>query len=150
MRVWNISRGKLSSYLGCSAAFASPDCVDSPNPNGPHGGMPGWSLTLSASGRHRWDSLGNDALRRCKYGVVNGRLMAFDAVNLSKFSDGSGRLVPLWDSQDWNFKHPKLNRLLWRLGSYSCRLTNRDCGPLIWHKHLNLDFTVIQNETSSQ
>ncbi len=45
--------------------------------------------------------------------LTNGRLLAYDAANLARFADGSGgKLVPLWDSQDWgwNFRHPKFNR----------------------------------------
>ena len=44
--------------------------------------------------------------------LTNGRLLAYDAANLSHFADGSGEIVPLWDSQDWawNFLHPKFNR----------------------------------------
>ncbi len=50
LRAWSVNADKSSAYLGCSSAYASPDSVASPNPNGPHGGMPGWSIALSASG----------------------------------------------------------------------------------------------------
>jgi hypothetical protein len=44
--------------------------------------------------------------------TTHGRLLAYDAANLARFADGSGELVPLWDSQTWNwvFLHPKFNR----------------------------------------
>ncbi len=78
----------------------------------PPGGMPGWSIFLSANGN-------NDGVvwAMIPYGdanmkLTNGRLLAYDAANLANFADGSGEIVPLWDSQDWNwnFLHPKFNR----------------------------------------
>lgn len=106
VRAWKITANKLSSYLGCSAAFASPDAPV------PTGGMPGWSLTLSANGNSGGIIWGMMPYGDANMKVVNGRLMAFDAQNLSTFNGGSGELVPLWDSQDWNwnFAHPKFNR----------------------------------------
>jgi len=112
VRGWNIPGNKTSNYLGCSAAYASPDCAESTNPNGPHGGMPGWSLALSANGNTGGVVWGMMPYGDGNMSVTNGRLMAFDAVNFSTFNGGGGQLVPLWDSQDWNwnFSHPKFNR----------------------------------------
>jgi hypothetical protein len=112
VRGWKILGNKASSFLGSSAAFASPNSVDSPIPGAPKGGMPGWSLALSANGNTGGVVWGMMPYGDANTGVVNGRLMAFDAVNFSTFNGGSGQIVPLWDSQDWNwnFSHPKFNR----------------------------------------
>jgi hypothetical protein len=46
--------------------------------------------------------------------LTAGRFLAYDAQQFAQFADGSGQLVPLWDSQDWGegcaFTHPKFNR----------------------------------------
>jgi hypothetical protein len=106
LRAWTLGPTKSSTYLGCSAAVAS---ADSPIPSG---GMPGWSISLSANGN-------NDGIvwAMIPYGdanmeLTNGRLLAYDAANLARFADRSGEVVPLWDSQDWgwSFLHPKFNR----------------------------------------
>jgi PQQ enzyme repeat len=106
LRAWTLGPAKSSTYLGCSAAVAS---ANSPIPPG---GMPGWSISLSANGK-------NDGIvwAMIPYGdanmeLTNGRLLAYDAANLARFADGSGEVVPLWDSQvwAWNFLHPKFNR----------------------------------------
>jgi hypothetical protein len=112
LRAWSLGQDGSSKYLGCSAAFASPNCVDSPNPNGPKGGMPGWSVALSANGDHDGVVWGMIPYEDANLGPTNSRLLAYDASNLGRFADGSGQLVPLWDSQDWNwtFVHPKFNR----------------------------------------
>jgi hypothetical protein len=106
LRAWSIGPGNLSNYLGCAAAVAS---ANSPIPPG---GMPGWSISLSANGQ-------NDGIiwAMIPYGdanmmLTNGRLLAYDAANLSQYAGGAGEIVPLWDSQDWawNYLHPKFNR----------------------------------------
>ena len=106
LRAWALGPTKSSTYLGCSAAEASADAPIPP------GGMPGWSISLSANGN-------NDGIvwAMIPYGdanteLTNGRLLAYDAANLARFADGSGEVVPLWDSQDWgwSFLHPKFNR----------------------------------------
>jgi hypothetical protein len=105
LRAWAVGPNKSSAYLGCAAAVASAEST-------PPGGMPGWSISLSANGN-------NDGVvwAMIPYGdanmtLTNGRLLAYDAVNLARFADGSGEIVPLWDSQDWgwSFLHPKFNR----------------------------------------
>ena len=48
LRAWTVKADKSSAYLGCSSAFASANVPESPN--GPKGGMPGWSIVLSANG----------------------------------------------------------------------------------------------------
>jgi hypothetical protein len=113
LRAWSIgANNRLSTYLGCSAAYASAACLDSPAPNGPKGGMPGWSIALSANGAQDGVVWGMIPYGDANLETTNGRLLAYDAANLAAFADGSGEIVPLWDSQDWNwsFYHPKFNR----------------------------------------
>jgi hypothetical protein len=105
LRAWSLTANKSSSYLACSAEVASADL-------GPPGGMPGWSITLSANG-----SAAGIVWAMIPYGdanmhLTNGRLLAYDAADFAKYADGSGEIVPLWDSQTWgwNFLHPKFNR----------------------------------------
>jgi len=106
LRAWSIGANNRSGYLGCSAAVASAQAKVPP------GGMPGWGISLSANG-----NTGGVVWAMIPYGdanlaATNGRLLAYDAANLAHFSDGSGEIVPLWDSQDWawDFLHPKFNR----------------------------------------
>ena len=106
LRAWTIGRDCTSTYLGCSSAIAS---ADSPRPSG---GMPGWSIALSANGNDGGVVWAMIPYRDANMELTNGRLLAYDAANLAQFADGSGEIVPLWDSQDWgwNFLHPKFNR----------------------------------------
>jgi hypothetical protein len=106
LRAWQLNPDLSSAYLACSEAYASPECVD------PYGGMPGWSIALSAnagSGAIIWAMI--------PYGdanmtITNTRLLAYAAEDFARYADGSGEIVPLWDSQDWNWNllHPKFNR----------------------------------------
>lgn len=106
LRAWSLAANKSSAYLGCSAAVASAQAQVPP------GGMPGWSIMLSANGQTEGIVWAMMPYGDANLHATNGRLLAFDAANLSKFADGSGQIVPLWDSQDWNwnFLHPKFNR----------------------------------------
>ncbi len=106
LRAWAIGTDRASAYLGCSAAVAS---AQSPPPGG---GMPGWSISLSANGNTDGIVWAMIPYGDANLELTNGRLLAYDAANLARFSDGSGEIVPLWDSQDWawNFLHPKFNR----------------------------------------
>jgi hypothetical protein len=106
LRAWTIGTNKASAYLGCSVAVAS---AQSPPPGG---GMPGWSIALSANGKSDGVVWGMIPYKDANMELTNGRLLAYDAANLARFADGSGEIVPLWDSQDWgwNFLHPKFNR----------------------------------------
>ena len=106
LRAWALGPTKSSTYLGCSAAVAS---ADSPIPPG---GMPGWSISLSANGNNDGIVWAMIPYRDANMELTNGRLLAYDAANLARFADGSGEVVPLWDSQDWgwSFLHPKFNR----------------------------------------
>jgi hypothetical protein len=74
--------------------------------------MPGWGIALSANGNNEGVLWGMIPYGDANMGLTNGRLLAYDAANLARFADGSGEIVPLWDSQDWawNFLHPKFNR----------------------------------------
>jgi hypothetical protein len=114
LRAWHLEGDLSSTYQGCSEAFASPDSAVSPDPNlNAHGGMPGWSINLSANG-----AADGVIWAMMPYGDANkspppqSRLLAYDAENFGRFADGSGEVVPLWDSQDWawNMLHPKFNR----------------------------------------
>jgi hypothetical protein len=106
LRAWSFGPGAASKYLGCSSAFAS---ANSPRPPG---GMPGWGISLSANGTSDGIVWGLIPYGDANMELTNGRLLAYDAAALAQFADGSGELVPLWDSQDfaWNFLHPKFNR----------------------------------------
>lgn len=106
LRAWKIANTGASTYLACSAEMASA------NTTSPLGGMPGGMISLSADGDRDgvvWASI--------PYGDANmevspGRFLAYDAANFGTFSDGSGSMQPLWDSQQWNwqFTHNKFNR----------------------------------------
>jgi len=106
LRAWQFNADKSSKYLGCSAAVASPQAAV------PFGGMPGWSIVLSANGEQNGIVWAMFPYGDANMQITNGRLLAYDAADLARFSDGSGEIVPLWDSQDWNwnFPHPKFNR----------------------------------------
>jgi hypothetical protein len=106
LRAWTLGATKASAYLGCSQAAASAQA------RVPPGGMPGWSICLSASGENDGVVWGMIPYGDANIQLTNSRLLAYDAANLGKFPDGSGEVVPLWDSQqwNWNFLHPKFNR----------------------------------------
>lgn len=105
LRAWALSNGGASSYVGCSAETASAELQAS------SGGAPGGMISLSASGDTHgvvWASIPyTDAGR----GLSAGRFLAYDAANFGKYADGSGALLPLWDSQAWNwrFNHNRFN-----------------------------------------
>jgi hypothetical protein len=106
LRAWTLGPTKASAYLGCSQAAASAQA------HVPPGGMPGWSICLSASGENNGVIWGMIPYGDANIQLTNGRLLVYDAANLGKFPDESGEIVPLWDSQqwNWNFLHPKFNR----------------------------------------
>jgi hypothetical protein len=110
LRAWVLSNNGESVYLACSAEVAS---VEAP---APLGGMAGGMISLSANGNRDgviWASI--------SYGDANmkvspGRFLAYDAAHFGTYSDGSGSIPPLWDSQAWNwrFSHNKFNRpIVW-------------------------------------
>jgi hypothetical protein len=106
LRAWRINANLTSVYLACSEAFASPE---SPIPAG---GMPGWSIALSANGGGGgivWAMIPYDD---ANMKITNSRLLAYDAEEFAQFGDGSGKIVPIFDSQQWawNLLHPKFNR----------------------------------------
>jgi hypothetical protein len=107
LRAWTATPGK-SAYLGCSSAWASAEAP------APPGGMPGWSISLSANGEREGILWSMIPYGDANMNATNGRLLAYDAASLGRYADGSGELVPLWDSQDWNwnFLHPKFNRTI--------------------------------------
>lgn len=106
LRAWTLKPDHSSAYLACSSAYASA------NITAPPGGMPGWSITLSANGQNDGVVWGMIPYGDSNMAATNGRLLAYDAVNLAAFNGGAGEIAPLWDSQDWNwnFLHPKFNR----------------------------------------
>jgi hypothetical protein len=106
LRAWTLGPTKASAYLACSQVAASPQA------RVPPGGMPGWSVCLSANGQNDGVVWGMIPYGDANMELTNSRLLAYDAANLGKFPDGSGEVVPLWDSQQWgwNFLHPKFNR----------------------------------------
>ena len=104
LRAWQLRPDRSSTYLACSVAYASAMARG--------GGMPGWSLALSADG-----DAGGIVWAMIPYGDANmeittSRLLAYDASDFALFPGGGGEIVPLWDSQDWNWSllHPKFNR----------------------------------------
>ncbi len=106
LRAWALSNTGVSTYLGCSAEMAS---AESPVPLG---GMPGGMISLSANGAAEGVIWASIPYTDANMEVSPGRFLAYDAVNFGKYSDGSGSIVPLWDSQQWNwqFSHNKFNR----------------------------------------
>jgi hypothetical protein len=106
LRAWAMSDAGASSYLGCSAEVASPE---SPVPLG---GMPGGMISLSANDDNDGIVWASVPYSDANMQLSPGRFLAYDAVQLGKYSDGSGSIVPLWDSQQWNwqFTHNKFNR----------------------------------------
>ncbi|MGC9944939.1 MAG: PQQ-binding-like beta-propeller repeat protein [Bryobacteraceae bacterium] len=106
LRAWSLANSGASTYMACSAEVASASAPVPP------GGMPGGMISLSANG-----DTGGIVWASIPYLDANtelspGRFLAYDAANFGHFSDGSGSIVPLWDSQDWNwqFTHNKFNR----------------------------------------
>jgi hypothetical protein len=106
LRAWGLAHSGLSTYLGCSAEVASAESTL------PLGGMPGGMISLSANGDTDGVVWASIPYTDANSGVSAGRLLAYDAANIGKYSDGSGAIVRLWDSQDWNwhFSHNKFNR----------------------------------------
>jgi hypothetical protein len=112
LRAWSLGADGSSTYLACSAEYASPQS------RRPPGGMPGWSLTLSANG-----TADGIVAAMIPYGDANmeltpGRFLVYDAQNFTTYADGSRGLAVLWDSEQWGpehvFTHPKFNRpIVW-------------------------------------
>jgi hypothetical protein len=106
LRAWSLSNVGVSTYLACSAEVASPQSAV------PLGGMPGGMISLSANGNSGGIVWASVPYTDANMELSAGRFLAYDAAQFGKFSDGSGSIVPLWDSQQWNwqFKHNKFNR----------------------------------------
>ena len=108
LRAWNVDAHSNINYLARSFETASP------NAPVPPGGMPGGMISLSADGPVDESAI----LWACvPYLDANkvisaGRLLAYDATSFAPYPGSGGeRIVPLWDSQDWNihFSHNKFN-----------------------------------------
>jgi outer membrane protein assembly factor BamB len=108
VRAWSLSPSGVSGYLACSSEYASPQAPV------PLGGMPGSMLTLSSNGETDGIVWALMPYSDANMELTAGRFLAYDAQQFAQFADGSGQLVPLWDSQDWGegcaFTHPKFNR----------------------------------------
>jgi PQQ enzyme repeat len=106
LRAWALANSGVSTYLACSAEVAS---AQSPVPPG---GMPGGMISLSADGDRDGIVWASIPYLDANMFVSPGRFLAYDAANFGRYSDGSGSIVPLWDSQQWNwqFTHNKFNR----------------------------------------
>jgi outer membrane protein assembly factor BamB len=110
LRAWALANTGVSTYLACSAEVAS---ADSPaSANGPHGGMPGGMISLSANGDQDGVIWASIPYTDANMEISAGRFLAYDAADFGTYSDGSGSIPPLWDSQQWNwqFTHNKFNR----------------------------------------
>lgn len=97
VRAWSIDASSQLKFLGNGAEQSSPSS------SVPPGGMPGFMMALSANGT-------KDALlwAACPDGdgnrtVTTGRLLCYDAMNLGKYSDGTGALKLLWQSERFTF-----------------------------------------------
>jgi hypothetical protein len=106
LRAWQLAPNLSSAYLACSEVYASPESQV------PYGGMPGWSIALSAAAGTNgivWAMVPYDD---ANMKITHSRLLAYDAEDFGRFADGSGEIVALWDSQQWgwNMLHPKFNR----------------------------------------
>jgi PQQ enzyme-like repeat protein len=106
LRAWSLANTGVSAYLACSAEVAS---AESPIPLG---GMPGGMISVSANGNRDGIIWASIPYTDANMGLSAGRFLVYDAANFGKYSDGSGSIPPLWDSQQWNwrFTHNKFNR----------------------------------------
>lgn len=98
-RVWTVSASGLK-FLAQGQEIASANVPQNP------GGMPGGFMCLSANGSTKGTAL---LWATVPYGdanktVTNGRLLVYDAENFGQNPDGTARLMPLWDSQQWNIQ----------------------------------------------
>jgi outer membrane protein assembly factor BamB len=112
LRAWALANTGVSTYLACSAEVASAESPASAQANGPHGGMPGGMISLSANGDQDGVVWASIPYTDANMEISPGRFLAYDAANFGQYSDGSGSMPPLWDSQQWNwqFSHNKFNR----------------------------------------
>jgi hypothetical protein len=106
LRAWSLTSAGVSTYLACSSEVASPQAPV------PLGGMPGGMISLSANGDSGGIVWASVPYKDANTGLSPGRFLAYDAVQFGKYADGSGSILPLWDSQQWNwqFTHNKFNR----------------------------------------
>jgi hypothetical protein len=77
---------------------------------------PSLSFAKNASERNSLIFRENDRIDACHHSlsvsVCSTAGQRGDAANFGKFSDGSGSIRPMWDSEQWNwqFTHNKFNR----------------------------------------
>jgi hypothetical protein len=98
LRAWSIDASGKLAYLACGAEVAA---------------SPGGMLIASANSSDTNSGIIWACLPYKDAGefISPGRLIAYDAANFGQYSDGSGAIKKLWDSQDWgiNFTHNKFN-----------------------------------------
>ena len=112
LRGWTLDAAGQSAFLAQSNEIAS---AQSPRPPG---GMPGWSITLAANRGRDGIVVAMIPYKDSNMMLSAGRLLVYDAQNFGDNPDGSKRLQPLWDSENWGpahaFTHPKFNRpIVW-------------------------------------
>ncbi len=98
-RAWTVNANGLT-FLAQGQEVASANVTQNP------GGMPGGFMCLSANGNTKGTALlwatvpYNDANKT----ISNGRLLVYDAENFGQNPDGTARIMPIWDSQQWNIQ----------------------------------------------
>ena len=98
-RVWTVNATGLT-FLAQGQEIASATVTQNP------GGMAGGFMCLSANGSTKGTAI---LWATVPYGdanktVTNGRLIVYDAENFGQNPDGTARLMPIWDSQQWNIQ----------------------------------------------
>lgn len=96
VRGFRLNADYTLTYLGCGAEIASPGAK-------PPGGMPGTMMTLSANGKNDGILWCTQPLGDANKSVVPGRLIAY-AANWFVGAPGSGAMVKLWSSDQWNIQ----------------------------------------------
>jgi hypothetical protein len=97
VRAWSIdATGKLK-FLANGAEQSS---AQSPVPLG---GMPGFALALSANGTKNGIVWATNPDFNANTQVTTGRLLAYDATQFGKYSDGTGSMPLLWSSPSYVF-----------------------------------------------
>jgi hypothetical protein len=111
LRAWSVDAVGAVKFLAYGAEQASAQVPA--QPLGPHGGMPGGMMTLSANGRQAHSGIvwATIPYFDANLAVGPGRLLAYDATAFGAFPNGDRRLQVLWDSERWalTFSFNKFN-----------------------------------------
>lgn len=104
LRAWLIADDGTVTYKACSSEVASEQAGCPPGGSIPPGGMPGGMLTLSANGAEPGTAIIWATIPYWDANIIvgPGRLLAYDATQFNKNSDGSLSMRLLWDSQTAN------------------------------------------------